>query len=122
MVELELLQRCQRAVALLDEREATLLGVVRRIEPIVGRDRLAQERQRDEHHHRGGEQDPDDDHDDAGASRATSRRCSRASGHSATIDPNRNTIPAIQIRLTSGFTSTCTKIRPVFGCDSSTIT
>ena len=39
-------------------------------------------------------------------SRATSRRCSRASGHIATSDPKMKTYPAIQSRLTSGFTST----------------
>ena len=62
MVELELLQRRERTVPLLDEREPASLGLARRIEAVVVGDRLAQERQRDEHHHRGSQHEPDDDH------------------------------------------------------------
>ena len=86
------------------------LPLARRVEPVVGRDGLAQERQRDEQHgacrHDDAEHERDDRHARAGASRVTSRRCSRASGHSATSEPSRNTKPATQIRLTSGLTST----------------
>ena len=55
-------------------------------------------------------------HARAGASRVTRRRCSRASGHSVTSEPNTNRRPASQIRLTSGFTSTLKKT--AFECGS----
>src|SRR6185312_5918016 len=48
-------------------------------------------------------------HARASESRATSRRCSRASGHIAISEPPRKMNPATQIRFTSGFTSTWKK-------------
>src|SRR5438876_11347341 len=48
MVELELLQRCECAVAFLGECKAALLELVRSIESIVDRGRVAQKRQRDD--------------------------------------------------------------------------
>jgi hypothetical protein len=49
VVELELLQRGERAIALFRQLEPSLLELVRRREPVLARLRLAQERQRDEH-------------------------------------------------------------------------
>jgi hypothetical protein len=105
VVELELLQRCERVVPLLDQQEDLLgAGVVDQF----GLAAVAEERQRHDEH-RGDRDEPTQkelDHARASERRDTSRRCSRASGHSAISDPPRKTNPAIQIRLTSGFTKT----------------
>lgn len=107
MVELEVLQRGERTVALLDERGRAQVGIRRRADPVVARVRLAQKRQRDEedgeNRHNRSERDR---HACAGAKRVASLRCSRASGHSAISEPITKMIAATQIRLTSGFTST----------------
>jgi len=63
MVELELLQRSQRAVTLLGERKPSLLELVRLQKAIVAGARLAQERQGDEHHARNCEHGTDDESD-----------------------------------------------------------
>src|SRR6476469_130426 len=126
VVELQLLQRSERLVALFDERKLTLIGLAGCVEAIVDGRRVAEERQRDEQYRAGCEHDAEDEcdggHARAGARRVTSRRCSRASGHNATAEPSRNTIPAIQSRLTSGFTSTFTYTTFVAGLTSSAIT
>src|SRR5207245_4651702 len=112
VVELELFQRRERAVALLDELEMRLVAFGRGVEAVVLRGGLPQERQGDEHDDDRGERHTRSEcegrHARAGASLETSRRCSRASGQTATADPSRNTMPAIQIKLTSGLTSTFT--------------
>ncbi|HTR32546.1 MAG TPA: hypothetical protein VMH47_01585 [Gaiellaceae bacterium] len=61
MVELELLERRERPVALLDEQQPPLLRVGRSIQAVVGRDRLAQERQGDEHDRTDRQGQPQDD-------------------------------------------------------------
>ena len=48
MVELELLQRRECAIALLGDGEPPLLEIVRRLQPIVSYGRLTEERQRDD--------------------------------------------------------------------------
>ena len=48
MVELQLLQRQERTVALLRQRQPPLLGSVRPQQEVVARGGLAQERRRDE--------------------------------------------------------------------------
>jgi hypothetical protein len=48
MVELQLFQRCERAVAFLDKTETTARRLVEREELVVRRRRLTQERARDE--------------------------------------------------------------------------
>jgi hypothetical protein len=63
VVELELLERCQRAVTLLGEREPSLLELVRLQETIVPSARLTQEREGDEHHTRDREHGTDDQGD-----------------------------------------------------------
>ena len=55
MVELQLLQCRERAVALLREREAPLGGRVGRMQTIVRRSRLAEKRQCDRDHHGDGD-------------------------------------------------------------------
>ena len=112
VVELELLQRREGTVALLDQREpALVLG--RRVEPVVRGRGSRRNGSATSSTRRDGESGAQNDcecaHARAGASRVTSRRCSRASGHSATSEPSRNTMPASQIRLTSGLTSTLKK-------------
>ena len=61
MVELELLQRPERTVSLLGEREPPLFQLVGRDEPIVFRRRLAHERQADEEDARDREKRADDE-------------------------------------------------------------
>ena len=62
MVELELLQRRERPVALLGERQPPLFELVGLVEPVVRRAAgLAQERQRDESHARDREHGADDE-------------------------------------------------------------
>jgi hypothetical protein len=59
MVELELLERCERTVAFLDELEPALLELARLVEPVACRRRLAQERARDEENCRESEPRPE---------------------------------------------------------------
>jgi hypothetical protein len=63
VVELELLERSQRAVTLLGEREPSLFELVRLQKTIVAGARLTQERQGDEHHARNREHGTDDESD-----------------------------------------------------------
>ena len=104
MVELELLERRERPVTRLEQLEHLVAGDVDQLR-LAG---VPEERQR--HDHDRGDRDEraqdQPDHARASESRATSRRCSRASGHMAMSDPPRKTKPATQIRFTSGFTST----------------
>src|SRR5262249_61586714 len=95
VVELELLERGEGAIALVEEREPLLLLGRRRIEPVVDGTWLAQERKRDEHDRHDGDQRAHDQggHARASASLEISRRCSRASGPIAPPDPIRNPIP-----------------------------
>ena len=113
MVELELLQRPERSVAHLRELELPLSELTRHVEPVVGGRRLAEVRQGDEDHAADREERSEYERQahrsvatPAAAYRVASRRCSRASGHSAITEPSRKTKPASQIRLTSGFTKT----------------
>src|SRR3954451_6554075 len=126
MIELQLLQGGERLVSLLDEGEAPLVRLRRRVETVVCGRRVTQERQRDEQHGAGCEHGAEDEcdrgHARAGARRVTSRRCSRASGHKATADPSRKTMPATQSRFTRGLTSTFTYATCVTGFTSSAIT
>src|SRR5262249_11322037 len=108
MVEFEFLECRKGAVALVDQaqpalgRRADLVGLV-----------VAAEKERQGAEDDGGgckERAKDQCRPPrARASRATSLRCSRASGHSATSDPARKTKPASQIRFTSGLISTLKK-------------
>ncbi len=107
MVELQLLQRRERPVTLLGERER-MRARLRLPQVVVLRHGLAQERNRDEQDRDDGDDGREDErggHASASAYRAASRRCSRGSGQSATSEPARKTNPASQIRLTSGLTS-----------------
>ncbi len=108
MVELDLLQRGQRAVAFLRDREPALLELTGRIETIIPGPWLSQEGKRDDEDTRDRERGADDEgrsHASANAPayRSASRRSSRASGHRAINDPATNTKPASQMRFTSGF-------------------
>ena len=105
MVELELLQRRERVVPLLDQEQDPLGS---RFVDQLGLTRVANERQRHDHDRGDRDERAQDQLDHARASerRATRRRCSRASGHIAISDPPRNTNPATQMKLTSGLTKT----------------
>ncbi len=61
VVELELFQRGERAVAFLCKLEPALLELVRRREPVFARLRLAQKREGDEHDADGREHGADDE-------------------------------------------------------------
>jgi hypothetical protein len=63
VVELELLERSQRAVTLLGEREPSLLELVWLQKTIVPGAGLTQERKGDEHHARNSEHGTDDESD-----------------------------------------------------------
>src|SRR5262245_36483541 len=112
VVELEFLQRRERAVALLEQREPPYLGLVADVQLVALRLRVAEEGPCDVEDARRGERDAEDERDcghaSAGASavRAASRRCSRASGQSVISAPSTKTSPAIHTRLTSGLTKT----------------
>jgi hypothetical protein len=70
MVELELLQRTERAVALLGERKPPLRPSVRSDQAIVGGDGLPEERERHADDHSDGDERSEDErrrHDEAGA-------------------------------------------------------
>ena len=113
MLELELLERSERAISLLEELEPVPFRVVQIIERVRLGLGLANERERDGddtrdrerrgEHERQGQRVAGMPTSDA---RATSRRCSRRSGHSVMSEPRRKTSPASQMRLTSGFTKT----------------
>src|SRR5690349_15399053 len=108
MVEFQLLQRDQRAIAFLDKFETPPVELARLVQSIAIRCRLPQERPRDERdreqrEHRA--QHEREGHAEAVAYRSLRRRCSTASGHMATSEPKTNRKPAAQMRLTSGFTS-----------------
>src|SRR5580765_5240132 len=86
VVELELLQRGERAIPILDQLEAASLELVELVEPVAGRRRLAQERARDEDDRKHGEHGPESKRERHTAAapaayRSASRRCSTASGH-----------------------------------------
>ena len=111
MVELELLQRGERAVTVLAELERPLSELVGLREPVVSCGGLAQERDRDQNdrEHRDHRTDHESDVHDAAtwgnAYRDSSLRCSRASGQSVISEPKRKTTPASQMKLTRGLTS-----------------
>ena len=113
MLELELLQSCERAIPLFEQRKPMALGVVQIVQLVRLGLGFAYERKRDRDdtrdRKRRGEHEcqrqrvagmPTSD------ARATRRRCSRRSGQSVISDPIRKTSPASQMRLTSGFTKT----------------
>ena len=113
VVELELLEGRERAVARLEQLEPTDLVLVEFVERVRLRLGLAEERERD--HDDAGHGERRSEHECEGQrvagrptveARATSRRCSRRSGHSVITEPSRNTSPASQMRLTSGLTKT----------------
>src|SRR5689334_4949888 len=113
MVELELLERREGTVALLDQLQAAALARAELVEPVARGRRVAQERAR--HEHDGHEREHRSEHEREGhagavAYRSARRRCSTASGQSATREPKTKRRPAAQIRLTSGFTSTLRSI------------
>src|SRR5207248_9743344 len=98
VVDLELLERRERPVALLREREAAALELVLLVETVDGGRGVAQERQRREHDRRDGEERRDDErrgHTRTSApsvrERAARRRSSRAPGQGASREPSRNT-------------------------------
>ena len=113
MLELELLERPERAISLLEEPEPVPFRIVQIIEHVRLGLGLANERERNRDdardrerrgkHQRQGQRVAGMPTSDA---RATSRRCSRLSGHSVMSEPSRNTSPASQMRLTSGLTKT----------------
>ncbi len=113
MVELELLQCGERTITCLQELESTALVLVDLGEGVRVGLRLAEERESDEEHTDDRERRGEDQRQrqrvagtPTSLARATSRRCSRASGHSVIRDPRTKTNPAIQIRFTRGFTNT----------------
>src|SRR5205823_5855602 len=117
VVELELLQRCQRSVPLLREREPPALELARLVEGVARRRGLAQERpgDRDDDEHREHAAEHEcERHTGMAAYRSASFRCSTASGHMATSEPKTKMKPAAQTRFTSGFTSTFRSREPLF--------
>ena len=113
VVELELLQRRERAVALLEQREPPPLVVVELVERVRLGLGLPQEGKRDRDDARHGERGTEQQRQGqrvagmpTSEARATSRRCSRRSGHSVMREPTRKTSPASQMRFTSGLTKT----------------
>ncbi len=113
VVELELLERSERAVAGLEQLEPTLLGVVEVVERVGLGLRLAEERHRDRDDACDCERRSEHESKrqrvagrPTAEARSTSRRCSRRSGHSVMTEPMRNTRPASQMRFTSGLTKT----------------
>ncbi len=113
MLELELLQRSQRAIALFQQLQPTPLVVIELVEDVGLGLRLAKERKRDHDDTRDGQRRSEQEAQRQGATgrpaceaRVTRRRCSRRSGQSVMTEPRRKTRPASQMRLTSGFTKT----------------
>ena len=113
MLELELLERPQRAISLFEKPEPVPFRVVEIIEHVRLGLRLANEWERNRDDTR--DRERRGEHQSQGQrvagmptsdARATRRRCSRLSGHSVMSEPSRNTSPASQMRLTSGFTKT----------------
>jgi hypothetical protein len=92
MVELQLLERRERAVACLHQLEQAVALGCHRADLVVVGDRLAQEGQCDDDRRDERDQRPEDQrgHARASESRVTSLRCSRASGHIATSEPKTN--------------------------------
>ena len=114
MVELELPQRGERTVALLEQLEPPSLVLVetRRARRTRARARAGTGSATTTTHatasaapstKRQGQRVAGRPTSEA---RATSRRCSRLSGHSVMSEPSRKTSPASQMRLTSGLTKT----------------
>ena len=113
MVELELLERGEGPVAGLEQLEAAPFGLVELVKAIGLGFRLLEKGQRNGNDANDGDERSQHQRDRqrvAGTPislvRATSFRCSRASGQSAIADPRTNTKPAIQMRFTSGLTKT----------------
>ena len=113
VVELELPEGCERTIACLEQLEPTDLVLVEIVERVGLGLGLTQERECDHDDAGHGERRSEDEGERqrvAGRptveARATSRRCSRRSGHSVITEPSRNTKPASQMRLTSGLTKT----------------
>ena len=113
MVELELLERRERPIACLEQLQTPPFVVVEVVEAIGIRLRLPEKRQRDHDDARHGQHGRE--HEGGGQrvagtpispARETSLRCSRASGQSVITEPSKKTSPAIQMRLTRGFTKT----------------
>src|SRR5262249_31506846 len=113
MVELELLQCRQRAIALLSEREPPAHLRRELVQAVVRGRGLAEKRPRDQDHrhnsqHCPAREAPPHDYGPAGAApaayRAARRRCSTASGHIATSAPKTKRKPPAQMRLMSGLT------------------
>src|SRR5918995_6366513 len=113
VLELELLERRERAVARLEQVEPPALVLVELVEDVRLRFGLPDERERDGDHTHDGERRSEHECQGQGVAgrpasdaRATSLRCSRRSGHSVTSEPTRKTSPASQMRFTRGLTNT----------------
>lgn len=113
VVELELLQRRERTIPLLEELQPSTLRLVDLVQRVGVGLGLPEERESDEEHTDDRERRGEDERQRqrvAGTAtslaRAMSRRCSRPSGQSVISDPRRKTSPAIQMRFTSGLTNT----------------
>jgi len=113
VVELEIPERSERAIARLEQLEPMPLLLVQVVERVRLGLRLSQEWERD--HDDAGDRERRGEHESerqrvAGRptveARATRRRCSRRSGQSVMTEPTRKTSPASQMRFTSGFTKT----------------
>ncbi len=103
-------ERIERAVALFDQRKAPSLELVQRNQAVTARRCLAHPRSADVDDADGREQCTKHQRDrrrHAGwsAYRSCRRRASTGSGHSAISAPPKKTMPASQIRFTSGFTN-----------------
>src|SRR5262249_16009903 len=104
-------------IALLRRGEPPLFALARLSETIVPRRRFPQERQRHDDDARDREDGADEERSrhasaNAPAYRCATRRSSPPSGHTAISAPARNTNPANQMRLTSGFCSGLRSIVP----------
>ena len=113
VLELELLERRERTIPLFEQPETAPLVVVELVEVVGFWLGLTDEWERDRDHAGDGECCSEHERQGQGVAgmptsdaRATSRRCSRRSGHSVMSEPMRKTSPASQMRLTSGFTKT----------------
>src|SRR5581483_11719668 len=95
------------------------------VEGVARRRRLAQERPRDrdhdEHREHAAERECEGGHTGTAAYRSASFRCSTASGHMATSEPNTKRNPAAHTRFTSGFTSTFRSSVPLFEMPSAIV-
>ena len=114
VVELELLQRGERTVTLLEQAQTPLVSRVRDedVVPSPGPEERPGDVDDAGDREQGAESEGNDLHVEryAGwaapspAKRAASRRCSRASGHMTTTEPSTKIRPESQMRLTSGLT------------------